>query len=239
MSELHLEIIVDRLLREFNVHANVGKIHVAYRETIELNHKGEGRYIKQTGGRGQYGHVILMVEPHKDDSFVFVNKISQGSIPKEYFSSIEKGIQESLKNGPIGGYPIINVKVTLLNGSYHEVDSSDIAFRIAASIAFQDAIRKAHAVLLEPVMSVEIVTPEKNMGDIINDLNSRRSKVQGMGDGYNKMRIIKAQCPLAEMFGYATDMRSLTQGRATYSMEFSHYVPLPDNLIEKVIGKVA
>ncbi len=239
MGELHLEIIVDRLMREFNVHANVGKIHVAYRETIELAQKGEGRYIKQTGGRGQYGHVILMVEPYKENNFVFVNKITQGAIPKEYFSSIEKGIQESLKNGPIGGYPIINVKVTLLNGSYHEVDSSDIAFRIAASIAFQDAIRKAHAVLLEPVMSVEIVTPEKNMGDIINDLNSRRSKVLGMDEGYSKMRIVKAECPLVEMFGYATDMRSLTQGRATYSMEFSHYVPVPDNLIEKVIGKVA
>ena len=239
MGELHLEIIVDRLMREFNVEANVGKIQVAYRETIELEHKGEGKYIKQTGGRGQYGHVILMVEPCKEKSFILKNKIPRGAIPKEYISSIEKGIQDSLKNGYIGGYPLINVKVTLLDGSYHEVDSSDIAFRIAASMAVQDAIRKAHPLLLEPVMSVEVVTPEKNMGDVINDLNSRRSKVVGTEEELNKLRIVKARCPLAEMFGYATDMRSLTQGRATYSMQFSDYEPVPGNLIEKVIGKVA
>ncbi len=239
MGELHLEIIVDRLMREFKVHANVGKIQVAYRETIQVKQKGEAKYIKQTGGRGQYGHVVLSVEPSDEENFQFVNKITKGAIPKEYISSIEKGIKESMKNGSVAGYPVIKVKVELLDGSYHDVDSSDIAFRIAGSMAVQDAIKKAQPVLLEPVMSVEVVTPEKNMGDIINDFNSRRCKILGMDRKQGEMRIIEANCPLAEMFGYATDMRSLTQGRATYTMQFSHYDSVPDNLIEKVVGKVA
>ncbi len=239
MGELHLEIIVDRLIREFNVKANVGKIHVAYRETIQFAHKGEGKYIKQTGGRGQYGHVVLQVEPSKECHFKFVNNITGGAIPREYISSIEKGIKESMRNGPISGYPLINIKVKVLDGSYHAVDSSDIAFKIAGSMAFQDAVRKAQPVLLEPVMAMEVVTPEKNMGDIIGDLNSKRSKILGMEPGHGEMRIVKAHSPLSEMFGYATGLRSQTQGRATYSMEFSHYDPVPQNLIEKIIGKVA
>ncbi|MBU1078338.1 MAG: elongation factor G [Spirochaetes bacterium] len=239
MGELHLEIIVDRLLREFSVKANVGKIQVAYRETIENSYRGEGKYIKQSGGRGQYGHVILNVEPSRDNHYEFINKIVGGAVPREYISSIEKGIKQGLKNGPIGGYPLINIKITAVDGSYHAVDSSDIAFQIAGSMAIQDAVRQAQPVLLEPVMSLEVVTPEKNMGDIIGDLNSKRSKILGMDQGHGEMRIVRAHTPLAEMFGYATGLRSLTQGRATYSMQFSHYDPVPQNLIEKIIGKVA
>lgn len=239
MGELHLEIIVDRLLREFNVKANVGKIQVAYRETISLRQAGEGKYIRQTGGRGQYGHVILTVEHNPKKGFEFINQVVGGSIPKEYISSIRKGVEGALKTGSIAGYPLIDVKVTIQDGSFHPVDSSDIAFQIAGSMAFQDAVRKANPILLEPIMQLEVVCPEQFMGDIIGDLNSRRSKIVGINQGYNELKIVMAQTPLSEMFGYATDLRSLSQGRATYTMQFYHYEQVPHNLLEKILGKVA
>ncbi len=239
MGELHLEIIVDRLLREFNVKANVGKIQVAYRETISIRQTGEGKYIRQTGGRGQYGHVILTVEHNPKKGFEFINQVIGGSIPKEYISSIKKGVEGALKTGSIAGYPLIDVKVTVQDGSFHPVDSSDIAFQIAGSMAFQDAVRKANPILLEPIMQLEVVCPEQFMGDIIGDLNSRRSKIVGINQGYNELKIIMAQTPLSEMFGYATDLRSLSQGRATYTMQFYHYEQVPHNLLEKILGKVA
>lgn len=239
MGELHLEILVDRLMREFKVAANVGKPQVAYRETITRSSNAEGKYIRQTGGKGQYGHVILKIEPNPHKGFEFVNNITGGVIPKEYVPSIKKGITESMKNGPLGGYPVIDVKVTVYDGSYHPVDSSDIAFQIAASVAFQEAVKRAAPILLEPVMDVEVVLPENYMGDVISDLNSRRSKISGIEQGVGEMRIIRAYCPLSEMFGYATDLRSITQGRATYTMRFSHYKEVPEGIMEKVLGKVA
>ncbi len=239
MGELHLEIIVDRLMREFKVEANVGKPQVAYRETISTSAEAEGKYIRQTGGRGQYGHVKLKVEPNPGKGYEFVNNIVGGAIPKEYIPSIDKGIKGALKNGPVGGYPMIDIKVTVFDGSYHPVDSSDMAFQIAGSMGFQNAVKKANPKLLEPIMYNEVTVPEKYMGDIIGDLNSRRAKIIGMEQGHGEMRIVRAHCPLAEMFGYATDLRSMTQGRATYAMKFSHYEEVPANLIEKVVGKVA
>ncbi len=237
MGELHLEIIVDRLTREFKVEANVGKPQVAYRETIKTSAKAEGKFIRQTGGRGQYGHVFIEVEPlGQGKGFEFVDKIVGGRIPKEYIPAVEKGVIEAMERGVIAGYPVVDVKVTLYDGSYHEVDSSEMAFKIAASMAFKDAAAKAQPVLLEPIMSVEVVTPEEYMGDVIGDLNARRGKVQGMEKRGNS-QVIRSLVPLAEMFGYATDLRSKTQGRATYTMQFSHYEEVPKNIAESIIEK--
>lgn len=238
MGELHLEIIVDRLLREFKVGANVGKPQVAYRETIKIPAKAEGKFIRQTGGRGQYGHVLIEIEPlGKGKGFEFVNKIVGGAIPKEYIPAVEKGIVEAMESGVVAGYPVVDVRATLYDGSYHEVDSSEMAFKIAGSMAFKEAAKKAQPVLLEPIMAVEVVTPEEYMGDVIGDLNSRRGKVQSMEKRGNA-QVIKVLVPLAEMFGYATDLRSKTQGRATYTMQFSNYEDVPKNIAESLVEKV-
>jgi len=238
MGELHLEIIVDRLIREFKVGANVGRPQVAYKETIKNPAKAEGKFIRQTGGHGQYGHVYIEIEPLKDGrTFEFVNKIVGGAVPREYIAPVEKGIRESMDAGVLAGYPVMNVKATLYDGSYHEVDSSEMAFKIAGSMAFKEAAKKANAVLLEPVMNVEAVTPENYMGDVIGDLNSRRGKIQMMEKRGNA-QVIKAQVPLSEMFGYATDLRSMTQGRATYTMQFSHYEEIPKGISEAIIARV-
>jgi len=238
MGELHLEIIVDRLLREFKVGANVGKPQVAYRETIRQKAKAEGKYIRQTGGRGQYGHVYIEVEPlEPGKNFEFVNKIVGGVIPKEYIPAIEKGVKEALENGVLAGYPVVDVRVTLYDGSYHEVDSSELAFKIAASMAFKNAVERANPVLLEPIMSIEVVTPEEYMGDVIGDLNARRGKIQTM-TRRGSVQVISAQVPLSSMFGYATDLRSKTQGRATYTMQFSHYDEVPRNISEEIVARV-
>lgn len=239
MGELHLEIIVDRLMREFKVGANVGRPQVAYRETIRSSSKAEGKFIRQTGGRGQYGHVFLEVEPlGKGKGFDFVNKIVGGVIPKEYIPAVEKGVKEALDTGVLAGYPVVDVRVTLYDGSYHEVDSSEIAFKIAGSMALKEALRKANPVLLEPIMSVEVVTPEEYMGDVIGDLNSRRGKIQTMEKRGNA-QVIRALVPLSEMFGYATDLRSMTQGRANYTMQFERYEEVPKNIAEEIIAKVS
>jgi elongation factor G len=237
MGELHLEIIVDRLLREFKVEANVGKPEVAFRETIRRRAEAEAKYIKQTGGRGQYGHVVLAVEPSEPGAgFEFVNKIVGGAIPKEYIPAVEKGVRERMEMGVLAGYPMRDVRVILLDGSYHEVDSNEMAFKIAASMGFQDACKKADPVLLEPIMKVEVLVPQEYMGDVIGNLNGRRGKIQGM-----KVRAgsqaIEAAVPLSEMFGYATDLRSRTQGRATYSMEFDRYEQVPKQIAEAIIAK--
>ncbi|UCF87283.1 MAG: elongation factor G [Nitrospiraceae bacterium] len=238
MGELHLEIIVDRLLREFKVSANVGKPQVAYRETVRQTAREEGKYVRQSGGRGQYGHVHLEVQPmDPGKNFEFVNKIVGGAIPKEYIAAVEKGVKEALEDGVLAGYPVVDVGVTLFDGSYHEVDSSEMAFKIAASMALKNAIQKAKPVLLEPVMSIEVVTPETYMGDVIGDLNSRRGKVQTMTQRANA-QLITAKVPLSSMFGYATDLRSKTQGRATYTMQFSHYEEVPRSISENIIVKV-
>ncbi len=237
MGELHLEIIVDRLLREFKVEANVGRPQVAYKETIRVTSKAEGKFIKQSGGRGQYGHVYLELEPVAGKGFEFVNKIVGGTIPREYIPAVEKGIKEAMDSGVLAGYPVVDVKATLYDGSYHDVDSSEMAFKIAGSIGFKEAAKKAKPVLLEPVMSVEVVTPEGYMGDVIGDLNSRRGKIQTMEKRGNA-QVIRAQVPLAEMFGYATDLRSKTQGRATYTMQFSHYEDVPKGISDAIIAKV-
>lgn len=238
MGELHLEIIVDRLMREFKVDANVGKPQVAYRETIRSKAKVEGKYIRQTGGRGQYGHVFLGVEPQEPGmGFKFENKIVGGAIPKEYIPAVEKGVKEAMESGILAGYPVVDVKISLLDGSYHEVDSSEIAFKIAGSQAFKEGAKKANPVLLEPAMSVEVVVPEEYMGDVIGDLNSRRGRIQRM-QVRGKSQVIGALVPLSEMFGYATDLRSKTQGRATYTMQFSHYEEVPKNISDEIIAKV-
>ena len=237
MGELHLEIVVDRLLREFNVAANVGKPQVAYRETIRKSAKAEGRYIRQTGGRGQFGHVKIEIEPIPGKKFEFSNVIRGGSIPREYISSIETGIVEAMEHGILAAYPMVDVKVSLYDGSYHEVDSSEMAFKIAGSMAFKAAARSADPVLLEPIMQVEVVVPEVYMGEVINDLNSRRGRVTGMSARGNT-QIIGANVPLAEMFGYATDLRSATQGRATYTMHFAEYQEAPKQVGEEVVAKV-
>jgi elongation factor G len=237
MGELHLEIIVDRLLREFNVGANVGKPQVAYKETVRKPVEQQGRFIRQTGGRGQYGDVWIKLEPLQPGSgFEFVDAIKGGSIPREYIPAVEKGVREATENGALAGYPIVDVKVTLFDGSYHDVDSSEIAFKIAGSMAFKEAARKASPVLLEPIMSVEVVVPEDFMGDVIGDINSRRGKVLGM-DTRPAAQAIDARVPLAQMFGYATDLRSMTQGRATYTMQFSHYEPVPTAVAEGIVAK--
>jgi elongation factor G len=238
MGELHLEIIVDRLMREFKVGANVGKPQVAYKETIRTKASAEGKYVRQTGGRGQYGHVYLDVEPLVDDKgFEFVNKIVGGAVPREYIPAVEKGIKEALDTGVLAGYPVVDVRVTITDGSYHEVDSSEMAFKIAGSMGFKEAVKKAKPVLMEPIMSVEVVTPEEYMGDVIGDLNARRGKIQNMEKRGNA-QIIRAAVPLSEMFGYATDLRSKTQGRATYTMQFAHYEEVPKNISEAIISKV-
>ena len=238
MGELHLEIIVDRLLREFKVEANVGRPQVAYRETITRPAKQEGRYIRQTGGRGQYGHVWITVEPsEKGKGFEFVNKIVGGSIPREYIPAVEKGIVEAAEGGVIAGYPVVDVTVSLIEGSYHEVDSSEMAFKIAGSMAFKAACKGAGPILLEPVMGVEVVCPEDFTGDVIGDLSSRRGRIQGIAARGNT-QVIGAHVPLAQMFEYATDLRSKTQGRATYTMQFDHYEPTPQSVSEEVIAKV-
>jgi len=238
MGELHLEIIVDRLLREFKVSANVGKPQVAYKETVKAVSRAEGKFIRQTGGRGQYGHVCVEIEPlEPGEGFEFVNAIVGGAIPKEYISAVAKGIKEAAERGILAGYPVVDIKAKLYDGSYHEVDSSELAFKIAGSIGFKEAAKKAKPILLEPIMSVEIVTPEEFLGDVIGNFNSRRGKVQNIERRVNA-QIIKAQAPLSEMFGYATDLRSITQGRATYTMQFSHYEEVPKGVSEGIVAKV-
>ncbi|HYM50759.1 MAG TPA: elongation factor G [Candidatus Limnocylindrales bacterium] len=237
MGELHLEIIVDRMLREFSVNANVGKPQVAYRETIRKRAHGTGRFVRQSGGRGQYGHVELEVEPNEaGKGFEFVNKVVGGAIPKEYHSAVEKGIIEALNNGPLAGYPVVDIKTTLVDGSYHEVDSSEMAFMIAGSMGVKDGMLKAQPTLLEPVMKVEVVMPEEFMGEILGDLSARRGQILGM-EGRATMQVVRAYVPLGNMFGYATDLRSKTQGRAVYSMEFHHYQDVPKSIAEEIVAK--
>jgi len=237
MGELHLEIIVDRMHREFKVEANVGAPQVAYRETIRKSIEQEGKFVRQSGGRGQFGHVWLRIEPKEHgEGYEFVNAIVGGAIPKEYIPAVDKGIQEQMQNGVIAGYPVVDVKVTLFDGSYHEVDSSEMAFKIAGSMCFKEGAKKAGAVLLEPIMDVEVVTPEEYMGDVMGDLNRRRGIVQGMDD-IPTGKSIRAEVPLGEMFGYATTLRSLTQGRASYTMQFSRYNEAPTSIVEAVVKK--
>jgi elongation factor G len=239
MGELHLEVLVDRMLREFRVDANVGKPQVAYRETIrESVHKIEERYIRQTGGRGQYGHVVIDLEPTgPGGGFEFVDKITGGVIPKEYIPAVDAGIQEAMNSGVLAGFPIVDVRVTLTYGSYHDVDSSEMAFKIAGSMAFKKAVRAAHPVLLEPIMEVEVVVPEDNLGDVIGDLSSRRGRIEGM-EQRGASHVVRAQVPLSDMFGYATDLRSRTQGRATYTMQFDSYQEVPESVSREIIARV-
>jgi elongation factor G len=239
MGELHLEILVDRMKREFGVEANVGAPQVAYRETIKRScDEVEGKFVKQTGGRGQYGHVWLRVQPNETGKgFEFIDAIKGGSVPREYIPAVEKGLNETLPNGVLAGFPVVDVKVTLFDGSYHEVDSNENAFRMAASIAFKEGLRRAHPTILEPMMAVEVETPEEKMGDVMGDLSSRRGMIQGMEDIPGGSKAIRAEVPLAEMFGYSTTLRSLTQGRATYSMEFKHYAEAPKQVAEAIINK--
>jgi elongation factor G len=239
MGELHLDIIVDRMRREFKVEANVGAPQVAYRETIRKSLEQEGKFVRQTGGRGQYGHVWLRLEPKEAGTgYEFVNAIVGGVVPREYISAVDKGVQEQMENGILAGYPVVDIKATLFDGSYHDVDSSEMAFKIAGSMAFRDGAAKARPVLLEPIMKVEVVTPEEYMGDVMGDLNRRRGIVQGMEDA-PAGKVIRAEVPLAEMFGYATDLRSATQGRATYSMEFEKYAEAPNTVAEAVIKRAS
>ncbi len=235
MGELHLDIIVDRMRREFKVEANVGKPQVSYKETIRNAVRVEGKFIRQSGGKGQYGHVWLEVEPQEPGKgYEFVSKIVGGSIPKEYIKPTDEGIKESMKVGVLAGYPVVDVKVTLVDGSYHDVDSSEMAFKIAGSMAFKEACRQGGSRLLEPVMKVEVVVPEEYMGDVIGDINSRRGKMEGM-EAMNGTQIIRSHIPLSEMFGYSTDLRSKTQGRGTYSMEPSHYEEVPKSVLETIV----
>jgi len=237
MGELHLEIIVDRMQREFGVGANVGKPQVAYRETIRQSAQAEGRFVRQTGGRGQYGHVKLRVEPAPGQGFVFENDITGGAIPREFIGPVERGCGEALEGGVLAGYPMVDIKVTLYDGSYHEVDSSEIAFKIAGSMGVKQAAEKAKPVLLEPVMSIEVVVPEEYMGDVIGDLNSRRGRIEGM-ELRGTSQIIKSMTPLSEMFGYATELRSRTQGRGSFTMHFGRYEEVPANIAEEIISRV-
>ena len=238
MGELHLEIIVDRLLREFKVDANVGRPQVAYREGIKRAvPKVEGRFVRQTGGRGQYGHVVIKMEPNEYGAgFTFENKIVGGAVPKEYVPAIQAGLADAMETGVLAGFPMEDIKIELIDGSYHEVDSSEMAFKIAASMAFRDAAKKAHPVLLEPVEDVEVVVPEEYMGEVMGDLNGRRGHIVGM-EPRAGAQVIRATVPLAQMFGYATDVRSMTQGRATYSMQFSHYAEVPSAIAEEIIAQ--
>jgi elongation factor G len=246
MGELHLEILVDRMKREFNVEANVGKPQVAYKETITREAEVENKYIKQTGGRGQYGHVKIKIKPMGErpaeipkntkryDEFEFVNNIKGGVIPQEYIPAVEKGLKEGMERGVLAHYPLVNISVDLYDGSYHEVDSSEIAFKIAASQALQEAAQKAGPVILEPIMKVEVVTPEKFMGDVTGNLSSKRAQIESMGDRAG-LKVITAKVPLAEMFGYMTSLRSLTEGRASQTMEFDHYDIVPNNVAKDII----
>ena len=239
MGELHLDIIVDRMKREFRVEANVGKPQVAYRETIRKTVEQEGKFVRQSGGRGQYGHVYLRLEPRKPgEGYEFVNAIVGGVVPREYIAAVDKGIQQQMENGVVAGYPVVDCQVTLYDGSYHDVDSSEMAFKIAGSMGFRDGAQKASPVLLEPIMKVEVVTPEDYMGDVMGDLNRRRGLPQGMDDSPSG-KIIRAEVPLAEMFGYATDLRSMSQGRAVYSMEFEKYSAVPRNVADTVLKKAS
>ena len=235
MGELHLEVLVDRMMREYKVDANVGRPQVSYRETVRgTAEKVEGRHVRQTGGSGQYGIVYINIEPAPGEGFDFVNKIKGGSIPTEFIPAIEKGVEESLANGVRAGYPMVDVRVTLVDGKFHDTDSSEIAFKIAGSLAFKEAARRAKPVLLEPIFAVEVVTPEEYMGDVIGDLNRRRGRVHGMEPRGNA-QVVTAHVPLSEMFGYATDVRSMSQGRATYTMQFDKYEEVPPNIAEKVV----
>jgi elongation factor G len=238
MGELHLEIITDRLVREFNVQANIGKPQVAYKETILVEAEGEGRFIRQTGGRGQYGHAQIRIRPTSEAEFVFNNEIVGGSIPREFIKPIEQGIREALENGPLAGYPVTGIEVDLYDGSFHDVDSSEIAFKIAGSMAFKDASKRAQPVLLEPIMAVEVVTPDDYMGEVIGDITSRRGRVQHM-EARGNAQVITCKVPLSEMFGYATDLRSLSQGRANYTMQFAAYEQAPKTVSEEVVAKAA
>jgi elongation factor G len=239
MGELHLEIIVDRLLREFKVDANVGKPQVAYRETVRQKAESQGRFVRQTGGRGQYGDVWLEIEPGEPGSgFLFENKLKGPAIPREYVPAVEKGVKEAAETGVLAGYPVVDIKVALTDGSYHEVDSSEMAFKIAASMGFKEGCRKAKPVLLEPVMDVEVVCPTEYQGAVVGDLNSRRGKIVAM-EARASAQVIRANVPLGQMFGYATDVRSMTQGRATYTMQFARYEEVPRPIAEEIIAKVA
>ncbi|EKD42955.1 MAG: Elongation factor G, partial [uncultured bacterium] len=245
MGELHLDILVDRMKREFNVEANVGAPQVAFKETIRKKSNAEGKYIKQTGGRGQYGHCFLTVEPltdedrteeMKDRNFMFVDAVKGGRIPREYIGPVEKGVKECIDKGIVAGYPLLNIKATVTDGSYHEVDSSELAFKMAGSIAFQEACRRADPVILEPIMSVTVITPESYMGDVIGDLNSKRGQILEMTDR-GQAKVISATVPLAEMFGYVTSLRSMTQGRASSTMEFSKYAEVPRHVQTTLVEK--
>ena len=239
MGELHLEIIVDRLLREFNVEANVGAPQVAYKEAITKPVDVESKYIKQSGGKGQYGHCKVKFEPmdaNGEEVYKFENTVVGGAIPKEYIPAIDEGIQEAMKAGPLGGFPVLGIKANVWDGSYHEVDSSEMAFHIAGSMALKDAMQKGNPVLLEPIMKVEVTMPEEYMGDVIGDINSRRGRIEGMDD-VGGGKIVRSFVPLAEMFGYSTDLRSKTQGRGNYSMFFDHYEQVPKNVQEKVLSE--
>jgi elongation factor G len=242
MGELHLEILVDRMLREFKVEANVGKPQVAYREAFGKSADANVKFVKQTGGRGQYGHVVIHVEPIDDEEFVFENKIVGGAIPREYIPAVEQGLRGAMTAGSLAGYPVNGVRIELLDGSYHDVDSSEIAFKIAASMAFKEAMRKSNPMLIEPIMDVEVVVPQEYMGDVMADLNSRRGKVGGMYQRADA-QVIAARVPLSKMFGYATDLRSVTQGRAVYTMQFAKYERVPKSIAEEFVnrfqGKVA
>jgi elongation factor G len=238
MGELHLEVIVDRMLREFNVDANVGRPQVAYRETIrKAVQKVEGRFVRQTGGRGQYGHVVINLEPAPGEGFDFVNRIKGGVIPSEFLPAAEQGIEEALENGVKAGYPMVDVRVELIDGSYHDVDSSEMAFKIAGSLAIKKATRLAHPVLLEPIMAVEVVTPDDYMGDVIGDISSRRGRIEGV-EQRGSSQVIRGQVPLGDMFGYATDLRSRTQGRATYTMQFHSYQEVPESIAREIVARV-
>jgi elongation factor G len=244
MGELHLDVLVDRMVREFKVAANVGKPQVSYRETIRRAAEGNGRHVRQTGGKGQYGHAVIKLEPQeKGAGYEFVDKIVGGTIPREYIKPVDQGIQETLQTGIYAGYPVVDVKVTLFDGSFHDVDSSEMAFKIAGSLAVKDAFSKADPAILEPIMRVEVTMPEEFMGDVIGDLNSRRGHIEGVetrgvAEGH-RTQVVRSFVPLAEMFGYATDLRSMTQGRATYSMEFSHYSEVPSSIASELAQKSA
>ena len=238
MGELHLEVIVDRLLREFKVGANVGRPQVAYKETVLESTRSEGKFIRQTGGRGQYGHVVLEIAPlERGSGFVFENKIVGGAIPKEFIPAIEAGLKEAANSGVLGGYPVIDLKVTLVDGSFHQVDSSELAFKIAASLGFKKCMSQAKPVLLEPIMKVDIMVPEEYIGEVIGDVNSRRGRIEGI-EPKGGSQVIRGFIPLSELFGYATDLRSHTQGRGTFSMEFSYYNELPSNIAEKIVNRM-
>jgi elongation factor G len=236
MGELHLDVLVDRMRREFSVEANIGKPQVAYREKISATAEINYKFAKQSGGRGQYGHVVIRFEPSDEEGLEFVNEIVGGAVPKEYIPAVQKGIEEQMKNGVLAGYPLLGLKATLFDGSYHDVDSNEMAFKIAASMATRQLSQEGKPALLEPVMKVEVVTPEDYMGDVVGDLNRRRGLIQGMDESPSG-KVVTAEVPLSEMFGYATDLRSATQGRATYAMEFEKYAEAPTNVAEAIINK--